>query len=145
MADIGRIMPTTQVRYWNSGKIGSVVLDGLTPQTAGASAQSIKSDTGTNSDGMYWINISGTPTQVYCAMNSSFSGGGWMLVMRGQGSQQYGYGNAVWTDSVEYSASSLLDNTHGTFAKNNLFYNFTASSKILIDAGGFSGANADGN
>lgn len=142
--DVGRMLPSTSIRNWTTGKIGANILDGLTPQTAAISAQKIKEDTATNTNGIYWINISGTPVQVYCMMDSSFSGGGWMLCMRGQGTQQYGYGNSAWTDSTEYSASELLSNTHGTFAKNIIFFGYTGSSRIIIDAGGFSGNSADG-
>jgi hypothetical protein len=55
--------------------------DGSSSSNAASSASAIKLVTGTTTDGLYWIsnpNInSGTPTQIYCDMNTD--GGGWML------------------------------------------------------------------
>lgn len=50
--------------------------DGSSYSNAADSAASIKSLTGTTSNGTYWININNVPTQIYC--NMSVSGGGWM-------------------------------------------------------------------
>jgi hypothetical protein len=49
--------------------------DGSTSATAAASAQ-VLYDAGYRTDGYYWIDVNGTPTQVYCDMNTD--GGGWM-------------------------------------------------------------------
>lgn len=56
--------------------------DGSTPERAATNARTIKSLTGTNQNGYYWIRgRNNIPMQVYCDMNGSESGGnlgGWM-------------------------------------------------------------------
>lgn len=61
----------TILRKWN---------DGSSSSQAASSAVAIKSLTGTGSNGYYWINISGTPRQIYCDMNND--GGGWMALYK---------------------------------------------------------------
>ena len=51
--------------------------DGLTAATAATSAEQILLDYPSSGDGIYWIDDSGTPKQVYCDMTND--GGGWML------------------------------------------------------------------
>ena len=50
-------------------------LDGTTSARAASSATSIASLTGTTSNGMYWLNLDGTPRQFYCDM----ANGGYIL------------------------------------------------------------------
>lgn len=62
--------------------IANNVADGSTKGKAAVSASAIKTLTGTNTDGVYWIQPSpGAPAQqVYCIMDSTWDGGGWMIV-----------------------------------------------------------------
>lgn len=68
--------------------IGSVSLsinsypNGSTLARAAPSAKYIKAATGTNTDGVYWIKASSSATaqQVYCIMDNTWDGGGWMIV-----------------------------------------------------------------
>ena len=59
-----------------------IVPDGLTRLTAAANAQQIIDETGTTTDGVYWIKASpASPAQqVYCVMDPTWDGGGWMIV-----------------------------------------------------------------
>jgi hypothetical protein len=50
-------------------------IDGSSSSLAASSAQAIR-NLGVTTDGTYWININGTPTELYCIM--SLNGGGWM-------------------------------------------------------------------
>lgn len=72
--------------------------DGSTSGRAGTSAQAIKSLTGTNTDGVYYINL---PTvgvqQVYCVMNSAMDGGGWMMMMKATRGSTFPYTSGYWT------------------------------------------------
>jgi hypothetical protein len=60
------------------------VNDGLVKERAGISAEAIKNQTCTNDNGVYWIiDSKGVPRKVYCIMDSSCYGGGWMLAIKG--------------------------------------------------------------
>lgn len=74
---------------------------GLDPRCAAGSALEIKRATSTNMDGHYWILINGTATLVYCVMNSSQGGGGWMLAMRGKNSEStFTYNSSYWVNNT---------------------------------------------
>jgi hypothetical protein len=98
---------------------------GMAARCAAGSALEIKQATGTNIDGQYWINISGTPTLVYCIMNSAQGGGGWMLAMRGKNSDStFKYASSLWVNSTltgvtsypERWASDAYRNTDAKYA-----------------------------
>jgi hypothetical protein len=61
---------------------GRSARDGLSPGTAGLSARQIKAETGTNTDGVYWIKPSAdAPLQeIFCLMDSAYDGGGWQIM-----------------------------------------------------------------
>jgi hypothetical protein len=76
-----------QVMGWGNAEFtpdipATTVPDGLTRLTAGASAAQIRATTGTITDGVYWIKPSPTSPaqQVYCIMDPTWDGGGWMIV-----------------------------------------------------------------
>ena len=72
--------------------------DGLSSATAGTSAAAIKAQTGTNIDGVYWINLPTVgPTPVYCLMNSSAAGGGWMMAMKATTGTTFVFTSTHWT------------------------------------------------
>ena len=72
--------------------------DGSSAVRAAPSAQYIKSLTGTNTDGVYWINLPVVgPTQIYCIMNSAVDGGGWMMMMKATTGTTFNYDANYWT------------------------------------------------
>jgi hypothetical protein len=99
---------------------------GMAARCAAGSALEIKQATGTNIDGQYWINIGGTPTLVYCIMNSGQGGGGWMLAMRGKNDQStFKYTSSLWVNNTltgttsypeRYSSSDSFRNTDAKYA-----------------------------
>jgi Concanavalin A-like lectin/glucanases superfamily len=133
---------------------------GLDPRCAAGSALEIKRATGTNMDGHYWININGTPTLVFCIMNSSQGGGGWMLAMRGKNaSSTFKYDSALWTNSTllnesypqRFSASDTIDTYRNTDAKYAPFSNLPGNQVMVLypevdnKAGGAFGTNGSAN
>jgi hypothetical protein len=77
--------------------IGQVLNDGSSAAKAAVSAAAIKSLTGTNTDGVYWINLPTVgPTEVYCLMNSSANGGGWMMAMKATTGTTFNYSANYW-------------------------------------------------
>jgi hypothetical protein len=50
---------------------------GLTSYNPGTATQ-IKSGTGSNTDGLYWVSFNGTKRRTFCLLNSKWFGGGWI-------------------------------------------------------------------
>ena len=97
------------------------VIDGSTAAKAGTSAAQIKSNTGTTTNGVYWIKPSGVSTayQAYCNMNI---GGGIILAAKinsdsgsTSSSGYWRYDSNLWTSNNSYDGNSY--NTTATHAK----------------------------
>jgi hypothetical protein len=72
--------------------------DGSSFAAAAASAKAIKDLTGTTTDGLYWIDLPTVgPQQVYCLMNTSADGGGWMMAMKATTGTTFNYSANYWT------------------------------------------------
>jgi hypothetical protein len=72
--------------------------DGSTYDKAAPSAVYIKNRTGTNTNGVYWINLPTVgPTQIYCIMDSSVDGGGWMMALKATRGTTFPYDSSHWT------------------------------------------------
>lgn len=89
--------------------------DGKSRATAGISAIAIKNATCTNENGLYWIKnpVTGIAKQVYCIMDSTCYGGGWMLAMKGSNN------SGIFT----YSGSQDIQNGTNTNKSLNQTYN----------------------
>jgi hypothetical protein len=130
---------------------------GMAARCAAGSAQEIKQATGTNTDGQYWIVMNGTPTLVYCVMNSLQGGGGWMLAMRGKNSSStFSYNSAYWTNTTllndaypdRFSASDVARNSDAKYAP----FAYATGNQVMVLypevttlAGGAFGTNGSAN
>ena len=83
------------------------ILDGSTSARANTSAAAIKALTGTNTDGVYWINLPSVgPTEVYCIMNSAVAGGGWMMAMKATRGTTFPFSSSHWTTATTLNPSA---------------------------------------
>lgn len=86
-------------------------LDGSTSAQAAPSATYIKNLTGTNTNGVYWINLPTVgPTQTYCIMDSAVAGGGWMLALKATRGTTFGYSSSHWTSVTTLNPTDLTRN-----------------------------------
>lgn len=88
-------------------------LDGSSSSRAASSAAAIKTLTGTDQDGIYWININGTPTRVHCVM--SRDEGGWMVAMNlntSDGHVAHYSNNNFWESTTALTSYPSANNTY---------------------------------
>lgn len=107
-----------------------VIYDGLTAATSGPSAAAIKTVTGTNTNGIYWINLPTVgPTQVYCIMDSAVDGGGWMMAMKANSTgATFNYSSTYWT---AVNTLNPTDNTRNAGDAKYNTMNYFQSKDIL--------------
>ena len=89
-----------------------LIPDGSSAARAAPSAQFIKSQTGTNTNGTYWIDLPDVgPTQIYCIMDSAYDGGGWMMTMKATRGTTFNYSSSYWTtnNTLNPSATNQSD------------------------------------
>ena len=109
--------------------------DGSAASKAAASASAIKSLTGTTTDGLYWINVSGTPTEIYCDMNTD--GGGWMLSFRCKNYNNQGCTNGTWDFPLVLNAGGSNPPTSPTGNLSGLTEGYSPSNRqALWESGG---------
>jgi hypothetical protein len=125
-------LPTTKSWAASSGTYGCVI--GSSSSCPGDSALQIKQATGTNTDGVYWVKVNGTATQIYCIMNSAMDGGGWMMVMKAANTgTTFNYSANYWTETsttLNTSYTRRNDASYNEDAKFNTF-NYSTANKIL--------------
>jgi len=135
--------------------------NGSTSARAATSAQAIKQATGTSTSTTYWILVNGTPKQVYCDMNGTYTGdasNGFMLYQN-FGSSPFQSGFAlVNTGQANFASNGWSpnggnnvlnsDNLHGWnggFAVFNTYHSWQLSSPsasvLAIRWGNANGAN----
>lgn len=104
---------------------------GSSAATAANSALEIKTATGTNTDGLYWINLPTVgPTQVYCIMDSAMGGGGWMLMMKATAGSTFGFTSSHWTTVTTLNPSDTTKNNAD--AKFDVMNYFLAKDAMAI-------------
>jgi hypothetical protein len=126
-------------------------LDGSTADRAAPSALYIKNQTGTNTNGIYWINLPTVgPTQVYCIMDSVVDGGGWMMAMKATTGTTFSYYSPHWTTVTTLNSSdNTRNNADAKFHTMNYFqgkdllalwpdipYNYTNTVTGTVGTGG---------
>jgi hypothetical protein len=85
--------------------------DGSTSDRAAPSALYIKNLTGTNTNGVYWINLPTVgATQIYCIMDSAVDGGGWMMAMKATRGTTFSYDSTYWTAVNTLNATDTTRN-----------------------------------
>jgi len=115
------------------------VLDGSTSALAAPSAQYIKDQTGTNTNGVYWIDLPTVgPTQTFCIMDSAYDEGGWMMMMKAAQSDTFSYSSSYWTTTNTLNPTDYTQNNAD--AKFNVMNYFSATDMLArwpdIGAGG---------
>jgi len=105
--------------------------DGSTADRAAPSALYIKNQTGTNTNGIYWINLPVVgPTQIYCIMDSDIDGGGWMMVMKTTRGSTFQFSSSHWTTISTLNPS---DNTRNDAdAKFNTMNYFQSKDMLAL-------------
>jgi len=104
--------------------------DGTSSARAGASASAIKSLSGTTTNGLYWININGTPFEIYCDMNRD--GGGWMLTYRCKNYNDQGCTQGTWDFDIALGAGGSTAPTSPTGALGGLTQGFSPSNRWAL-------------
>jgi hypothetical protein len=86
--------------------------DGLTQANPGTSAKQIKLDYPDAQDGFYWISIPGYGVkQIYCLMDVTYDGGGWMLAMKTGQSNTFNFDANYWYTSNTLNDDDITLNT----------------------------------
>jgi hypothetical protein len=104
-----------------------------------SSAAAIIAAGASKGDGIYWIQSSSGPVQVYCDMTN----GGYMLVAKISATQtdSFMYGGANWTTTIpvnETGCTLLADD--GNHSVNRLYYEFTLTTGFRLALGTVSNA-----
>jgi hypothetical protein len=116
---------------------GGGVKDGSTEARAATSAASIKALTGTNTNGLYWIQLEGRPSaqRIFCIMDSAYDGGGWMLGFNLIAATNAGMpsGTAIWNNTFYTTQGSSFGtgNGLGTNQKTDV-YGYHNASQVLF-------------
>lgn len=115
----------------SSGGATSTVLDGSTQEKAATSAAAIKTIKPTSVDGVYWINLPSVGAkQIYCIMDSTYDGGGWMMAMKATRGTTFNFGATYWTqtNTLNETAFNITDGD----AKFESFNRFAAKDLLAV-------------
>jgi len=105
--------------------------DGSSSTNATISAAQLKIDYPSKPDGVYWIDLpTAGPTQIYCLMNSTYSGGGWMLAMKATTGTTFSYSSTYWTGVNTLNPTDVTRNNGD--AKYQVMNYFQAKDMLAI-------------
>lgn len=86
-------------------------LDGSSSSKAAISAMAIKAVNPSAYDGVYWINLpTAGPTQIYCIMDPTYDGGGWMMMMKATTGTTFNYSANYWTTANTLNPTATNQN-----------------------------------
>ena len=89
--EIGNIFNEQRGRYGVDAPLGSAF-------NPADSAQTIKTLNSNAPNGVYYINLPTIgPRKTFCIMDSTYDGGGWMMVMKATRGTTFNYGASYWT------------------------------------------------
>ncbi len=121
------------------------------------SPQEIYNLYGTTANGVYWLNVNGTATQTYLALDTAYpDGGGWFLGMKGtRTGTTFNYASTYWTSQsttlvpdynndvaseAKYNAFNYLPITQLVAVfKDRATYNFSTTGTGVLGASSFGG------
>ena len=104
--------------------------DGSSSSQAAASAQALV-NRGLSQDGTYWIDVPSVgPRQIYCLLNGSWNGGGWMMVMKATRGSTFQWGSSYWTSNNTLNESSA--NINDGDAKFETFNRYPGTDLLAI-------------
>ena len=107
---------------------GTITYDGLSAATAAPSAAYLAAS-GNITNGVYWITIPTVgPTQIYCILDRSVDGGGWMMAMKATTGTKFKYSAVDWTTITTVTPT---DTTRGNADAKFDTMNYSTASDIL--------------
>lgn len=113
-----------------SGSGGGGGGNGSSAGSAAASAMSLRS-LGLTNDGVYWIDVPNVgPKQIYCILDPSYDGGGWMMVMKATRGSTFQWSSSYWTTNNVLNEGNF--NTNDGDAKFATFNNCVADDIMAI-------------
>lgn len=106
-------------------------LDGSSSSLAAPSAVYLQQVCGITTNGSYWINLPTVgPTQVYCILDPSCAGGGWMMAMKATTGTVFSYSSSYWTSNNVLNSIDLTRNNAD--AKYNTYNYYQARDWLAI-------------
>ena len=104
---------------------------GTTQSNAAPSARAIKLNNPSATDGVYWIDLPVVgPTQIFCLMNNSWDGGGWMMIMKATTDTTWQYSSNHWGSVNTLNPTDLTRNNAN--AKYNTMNYFLAKDMLAV-------------
>jgi hypothetical protein len=105
--------------------------DGSTSARAAPSAAAIKELTLTNVNGVYWINLPTVgPRQIFCIMDSSINGGGWMMMLKATRANTFAFLSSYWTTANVLNEAAFNQNDGD--AKFEVMNRFAAKDMLAL-------------
>lgn len=106
-------------------------LDGSTAARAAISAQSILQLNPLAPNGIYWINLPTVgATQIYCLMDPTYAGGGWMMGLKATRGTTFEYNSSYWTTANTLNTTQL--NLNDGDAKFEVMNRYAAKDMMAV-------------